>query len=241
MFQGQAMNRKLVLVMILVMLLSALAACGGSKSPTPAGATPPASTPGAAASTVGDAASLLASGQSKLSAGSLDAAVTDFQASLSKGKSLDGFLGLGNAYTRQGKLVEAEKAYNEALKINPNYVATLSNLGVVYYQQAKLADAKRTFERALAANPDDAETHYLLGATQLQLNELDAAEKSLKRALELKPQLPEAQFGKAMLRQMQGRTQEAISEFEAFLSGPPAQDPQAKVEAEKMLRKLKGQ
>ena len=63
----------------------------------------------------------------------------------------------------------------------------------------------------------------------------------MKRALELKPQLPEAQFGIAMLRQMQGRKQEAITEFKAFLSGPPAQDPQAKVEAEKMLKQLQGQ
>lgn len=241
MFRGQAMSRKLFLVLTLVLVVCALAACGGPDSPTPTGAIPAASTTGARASTVGDATSLLASGQSKLSAGSLDAAVADFQASLSKGKSLDGYFGLGNAYTRQGKLVEAEQAYNEALKINPNHVATLSNLGVVYYQQTKLADAKRIFERALAARPDDAETHYLLGATELQLNELDAAEKSLNRALELKPQLPEARFGIAMLRQMQGRTQEAITEFEAFLSGPPAQDPQAKVEAEKMLKQLKGQ
>lgn len=227
--------------MTVALFVFALAACGGSDGPTPAGTSAAASTPGAAASVAGDAASLLASGQSKLSAGNLDAAVADFQGSLNKGKSLDGYFGLGNAYTRQGNLVEAEKAYNEALKINPNHVATLSNLGVVYYQQAKLADAKRIFERALAAKPDDAETHYLLGATQLQLNELDAAEKSLNRALELKPQLPEAQFGIAMLRQMQGRTQEAITEFEAFLNGPPAQDPQAKVEAEKMLKQLKGQ
>ncbi len=239
------MSRKVLLVVLAALALAILAACGGASGPTPpdGAATAPAK-PAAASTAVaaaGDAASLLSSGQAKLTAGNYDGAIADLQASVSKGKSLDGYFALGNAYTRQSKLAEAEQAYNEALKINPNHLSTLSNLGVVYYQQGKLEDARRTFERALAVGPNDAATYYLLGATQLQLKDLAGAEKSMQKALELKPQMPEALFGMAMLRKQQGRTQDAIAGFEAFLNGPPAQDPQARAEAEKMLKELKGQ
>ncbi len=202
-----------------------LASCAGGATSTPAA----------------DAQALMHSAQTALDSGDYAKAVSDFQASLAKGKSIDAYFGLGNTYTRQNKFTEAIDAYNEALKINPNHAPTLSNLGVAYYQQGDLAQAKRSFEKALAVSANDAETYYLLGAAQLQLGEMDAAEKSLQKAVELKPTLPEAHFGLGMLRKLQGRNDDAIKEFETFISGPPAQDPKAKTEAERMLKELRGQ
>ncbi len=218
---------KLVFVCFAVAAILVLAACGGGASNTP--------------QAVGDAIELMRSAQTALDSGNYSQAVTDFQASLAKGKSLDAYFGLGNAYTRQNNFAEAEKAYQEALKINPNHTATLSNLGVALYQQGRLEEAIATFEKALKVSPDDAETHYLLGAAQLQLGKMNEAEASLLKALEINKNLPEARFGLAMLRKVQGRNDDAIAEFEAFLAGPPAQDPQAKVQAELMLKELKGQ
>jgi Flp pilus assembly protein TadD len=109
------------------------------------------------------------------------------------------------------------------------------------YQQGRLEEAISTFEKALKVSPTDAETHYLLGAAQLQLGKMNEAEQSLLKALEIDQNLPEARFGLAMLRKVQGRNEEAIAEFEAFLAGPPAQDPQAKAQAELMLKELRGQ
>ncbi len=219
------MSRFILLVLSMAAAVM-LAACGGG-----------ANTPAAA----GDAIELIRSAQAALDSGNLDQAIKDFNESLAKGKSLDAYFGLGNAYTRLNNFAEAEKAYQEALKINPNHTATLSNLGVAYYQQGRLEEAMSTFEKALKISPTDAETYYLLGAAQLQLGNMDEAEKSLLKALEINASLPEARFGLAMLRKLQGRNEDAIKEFEAFLSGPPAQDPQAKAQAERLLAELRGQ
>lgn len=219
-------TRGLLCALLMGVAALLLISCAGGGASTPAGA---------------DARALMQSAQTALDSGDYAKAVSDFQASLAKGKSMDAYFGLGNTYTRQNKFTEAIAAYNEALKINPNHAPTLSNLGVAYYQQGDLVQAKRSFEKALAVSANDAETYYLLGAAQLQLGEMDAAEKSLQKAVELKPNLPEAHFGLGTLRKLQGRTDDAIKEFETFLSGPPAQDPKAKTEAERMLKELRGQ
>lgn len=216
------MSKKLVF--ILLVLLMGLAACGGNPEQP-----------------VRDAQALLDAAQAALDQGQYDKAVADFQAALAQSKSLDGYFGLGNALTNLGRIDEAIAAYQEALKINPNDIPTLTNLGVAYYQQGRLREAQDTFRKVLSLDPDDAETHYLLAAALIQAGDLAAAEQELNRALELKPNLPEARFGMGMLRRLQGRTDEAIREFEAFLQGPPAQDPRARSEAERILRELRGQ
>ncbi|NOZ50209.1 MAG: tetratricopeptide repeat protein [Chloroflexi bacterium] len=226
---------KLRILSLVVLGLLLLAACGGKATPT----TVPSPSPSADVPT-GDAQSLIAAGQAALDAGDYATAVSNFKAAAAN-PSLEAYFGLGNAYTRQGNLAKAMDAYQQALDINPNHAATLSNLGVVYYQLGKLTEAKEAFTRALNVSPEDAATHYLLGAADLQLGDDVAAEKSFRQALKIDPTLPEAHFGMGMLYRARGDTENAIAEFETFQAGPPAQDPRAKTEAEKILKELKGQ
>ncbi len=224
------------LIFILLLLGMLLTSCGGDKNSTDITNTP--TSTGQPATDVQDA---LTAAQNAIDAGDYNEAIKQYEAAIAANPSLEAYFGLGNAYTRLGNLEEAEKAYQQALAINPNHAATLSNLGVVYYQRGDLSQAKASFEKALQASPDDAATHYLLGATHLQLGDSTAAEASFRKALEIDPTLPEAHFGMGMLYRMRGDTANAIAEFETFLSGPPAQDPRAKSEAEKILQELKAQ
>jgi len=220
------MNRTRLLI-VLLLLIWLLTACGaGPEQPT---------------RDVQDGQALLASAQAALDQGQYEKAVADFRAALAQRKSLEGYFGLGNALTNLGRVDEAIAAYQEALAINPNHIPTLSNLGVAYYQQGRLTEAQNTFRKVLSIDPNDAETHYLLGAALIQAGDLTAAEAELTQALRLKPDLPEARFGMGVLRRLQGRTEEAIREFEAFLQGPPAQDPRARSEAERILQELRRQ
>jgi tetratricopeptide (TPR) repeat protein len=65
--------------------------------------------------------------------------------------------GLGNLFSYQGKLAEAEQMYERALQgyeeaLGPNHTSTLGtvgNLGNLYADQGKLAEAEQMYERAL--------------------------------------------------------------------------------------------
>ncbi len=70
---------------------------------------------------------------------------------------------------------------------------------------------------------------------------MQKAEQQFEDALAIQPDLPEAHFGMGTLYWQMGRVEEAIAEFETFLSGPPAQDPQARTQAEQILKQLRAQ
>lgn len=59
---------------------------------------------------------------------------------------------VGLSYHRCGLLGEAEKAYQQAIRIKPNHGASLSNLGELYYRAGKVADARQYWDSAIKAN-----------------------------------------------------------------------------------------
>ncbi|TVY17528.1 Vegetative incompatibility protein HET-E-1, partial [Lachnellula arida] len=69
---------------------------------------------------------------------------------------------LGNLYSDQGKLAEAEKMYIQALQgteeaLGPDHTSTLdtvNNLGLLYADQGKLAEAEKMYVRALQGYED---------------------------------------------------------------------------------------
>lgn len=217
------MNKYISLTLLLFLLL--FAACGG-------GATPPNQAP-AASSQQPDAPSPPAD--------SAPQGIEGLKAAVEANPSLEGYFELGNALSRQRRFSEARSAYDEALKINPNHTGALSNLGVVYYQTGELNKAITNFKKVLSLDTQDAATHYLYGATLLQMSDYAEAEQQFENALAIQPDLPEAHFGMGTLYWQMGRVDEAIAEFETFLSGPPAQDPQARTQAEQILKQLRAQ
>ncbi|KAH8657178.1 hypothetical protein BGZ60DRAFT_532027 [Tricladium varicosporioides] len=111
-----------------------------------------------------------------------------------------GFHNLGDLYSGQGKLAEAEAMYLRALKgyekaLGPDHISTLdtvNNLGNLYKNQGKLAEAEAMYLRALkdyekALGPDHTSTLLTvnnLGALYKNQGKLAEAEAMYLRALE---------------------------------------------------------
>ncbi|KAJ5313205.1 uncharacterized protein N7443_000089 [Penicillium atrosanguineum] len=109
------------------------------------------------------------------------------------------FQGLGNLYTVQGMLNEAEAMYDRALAgyekaLGPDHTSTLNtfnNLGSLYRDQGKLKEAEEMFERALAGKkkalgPDHTstlDTVNNLGLLYKDQGKLKEAEEMYERAL----------------------------------------------------------
>jgi tetratricopeptide (TPR) repeat protein len=95
-------------------------------------------------------------------------------------------VGAGAAFAL-GLLAEAEKFWNAALTLKPDYAQVHANLGVLHYRSGALDAAAGDFARALALTPDDAGALNNLGAVLTQLGRLDEAEGLLRRAAALDP------------------------------------------------------
>ena len=128
---------------------------------------------------------------------------------------------LGAAYSKQGRLDEAIKELQVALRLNPAYANAHNSLGIVYALQGRLDEAIREYQTALRLDPDYAISHNNLGVIYGQQGKLDEAMKECKAALQLNPDYAEAYNNLGAVYVQQGRLDEAIREFQTVLRLKP--------------------
>jgi tetratricopeptide (TPR) repeat protein len=83
------------------------------------------------------------------------------------------------------KLELAQEAYNEALRINPEYAQAHNGLGMVHEQLGQLDKAIEEYELALSIDENNAVTNYNLGLAYNEKNDLDQSISYLSKAREL--------------------------------------------------------
>jgi tetratricopeptide (TPR) repeat protein len=98
---------------------------------------------------------------------------------------------LGNGYYFTDKLEEARAAYQEAIRLTPNYEKAYIELGIVYNRLGRHADAIDSFQHALKIQPDDVIAHVGLGFTELQQGNKDAAIRQYRILRDLDPKWAE--------------------------------------------------
>lgn len=86
------------------------------------------------------------------------------------------YTNLGLIYFREGKVDEAEAAFQHAIKVNPKSAVSYNHLGIIYRGKGKFQEAKQYYEQALKINSDYAYAHLNLGILyDLYLGQLDQA------------------------------------------------------------------
>jgi tetratricopeptide (TPR) repeat protein len=130
--------------------------------------------------------------------------------------SLDGWLKLGNAQLRAGRIDAAEKSYRTALDLQPRHVEALNGLGVIKYQRRRTQEALDLFNAALAQSPNYGPA--LLNAAVLlhqTLNSRPAALQKYRQYLALKPRPANWEPVEAAARQLE-------SDLNPEVAPPPA-------------------
>ncbi len=85
-----------------------------------------------------------------------DGSISDYVAALRINKHLpQAFVGLGNVALSRWAFEEVERRAEEALAVNPNFVAAIHLLGKKLILERRYGEASEVVERALAINPND--------------------------------------------------------------------------------------
>ena len=99
----------------------------------------------------------------------------------------EGYLDLGLAQLRQGKLPDAVASLQKALVLNQRIPAGHMFLGITYYQMGRFDDARTALQQEIELNPGNAEALLWLGITELAAGHPEKAVAPLDRAAELAP------------------------------------------------------
>jgi tetratricopeptide (TPR) repeat protein len=94
---------------------------------------------------------------------------------------------LGLAYWIRADADNAEREWQETLRLEPNSIQTLDLMGALYAKKRRFDLAVPLLERSLLMNPKSADTHLNLGAAYAETGEMDRAEEHFRAAVLLSP------------------------------------------------------
>jgi tetratricopeptide (TPR) repeat protein len=140
---------------------------------------------------------------------------------------------LGVIYHQQGRLIDAETVFKEALRINPAYTEAALNLAVTLNDLGKYRDAKEIYERAMAASKNSprhldpfakgkiANMHADVGAAYHAVGLFDDAVREYERALALCPKFVDIRTKLGATFREMGNIVAAVREFERVKTENP--------------------
>jgi tetratricopeptide (TPR) repeat protein len=129
---------------------------------------------------------------------------------------------LGVALKSAGRVDEAIKHYNEALRATADDEKTLNNLGISFQALGRYDEAIDYFERALKVKPRYVDTYYNLGWIFELQGKFDKAIDYYRRSLQMNPGHPKAHNNLGKLLNQQGKINEAMEHFRMALELKPA-------------------
>ncbi|HLL20620.1 MAG TPA: tetratricopeptide repeat protein [Kofleriaceae bacterium] len=124
----------------------------------------------------------------------------------------------------RGDAVTAEHLFRQAIDLEPNMAAALTNLGNMMYRQGELDEARKLYERALEHDPAQPEARYNLANLLEDLGETEAAITELRRVCATAPDFPDAHYNLGIMLAQLGGTAQAKHHLERYLELDEASD-----------------
>jgi cytochrome c-type biogenesis protein CcmH/NrfG len=128
---------------------------------------------------------------------------------------------LGIAYLDQLQYSDAVQAFEQVVKLRPDYSDGYINIGLTNIEWEKYASARASLEKALQLNPTSARAFYYLALVERRAGHYDAEVEDLKKVLAQYPQSRDARRELGISYYQQRRPQEAMEQFEALQAIDP--------------------
>lgn len=121
---------------------------------------------------------------------------------------------LGNLRAAQNRQADAQKAYQQALDVDPTSNEALGGVLNIYLAQGQHDKALAAAQAQSAKSPQNAGLHVILGRLYLEdRKDARAAETAYRRALEIEKGNADASLGLGMALNAQGKADEALQTY----------------------------
>ena len=135
-------------------------------------------------------------------------------------KDIESWLTLGRLYRTARNSVDAEKAYSQALTIDPNNEDALTGLAIVY---SDVGDTRKAIEKLQAVTKKDPNPRTLaaLAGSYEQLHDYRSAAEVLRKAIDLDPE--NSRVKRALARNLlySGSLDESLKYYKEFADDDP--------------------
>jgi predicted CXXCH cytochrome family protein len=128
---------------------------------------------------------------------------------------------VGNFYAARGQMDDAERAYREALNLDPNWVPAYANLADLFRRLNRDPEGEQVLRAGIARLPQAAALYHSLGLLQVREKDMQAALASLQKAAEFAPEETRYSYVYAVALHSIGRTREALAVVGGALKRAP--------------------
>jgi tetratricopeptide (TPR) repeat protein len=128
---------------------------------------------------------------------------------------------VGIGYLDQLQYDDALHAFEQVVRLRPDYKDGYINLGINYIEWEKYEEARAPLEKALALRPDDARALYYLALVERRQRHSDAEIADLQKVVAQYPQSRDARRELGISYYQQHRSEEAMEQFKALQAIDP--------------------
>jgi tetratricopeptide (TPR) repeat protein len=151
-----------------------------------------------------------------------DRSLDDFVlAQRSNAERPESHVNLGIVNVKRGRLEEARRDYDTALRLAPWFIPAHVNLADLLRREGRDDEGEKILRRALRVDPANAAVHHALGLLLVRTKRPDEALAELGRAAALAPGIPEFAYAYAIGLHSEGRADEALAALRAAQSRSP--------------------
>jgi len=128
---------------------------------------------------------------------------------------------LGIAYIDQLQYADAMHAFEQVVKLRPDYADGYTNIGLAYIEWEKYSSARPSLEKALELSPNNARALYYLALVERREGHYDEEVADLQRVVEQYPQARDARRELGIAYYQRHSYEEARQQFEALQAIDP--------------------
>ena len=151
-----------------------------------------------------------------------DRSLDDFVlAQRSNAERPESHVNLGIVNVKRGRLEEARRDYDAALRLAPWFIPGHVNLADLLRLQGRDLEGERVLRQALRVDPKDASVHHALGLLLVRTKRPGEALAELGRASALAPGVPDFAYAYAIALHSEGRADEALAALRAAQGRSP--------------------